>query len=374
MPCRVEFENGNSVSYLYDAKGTKLRTTHVIGDTTTVTDYCGNVVYENGVPKLLLTEAGYVSLYDNKYHFYLQDHQGNNRVVVDEDGTVEERNDYYPFGGLMASSSDSVQPYKYNGKELDRKGGLDWYDYGARMYNPLLGRFISPDPLAEAWEHVNPYNYCFNNPVNRTDPTGMASTYNWDKERYEDENGNEVSWESVQQEYGIGDNQNYNDPLSGKDVDAITGAAPKVNPTTVFIAKFSGLITGEPAFLPGKGFMSLKQLRILLKKGIKSLKGINFETFRQFKSVFGSAGGGKAWHHIVEQTPGNIQKFGARSLQNTDNLIKLPHGPGTIHEKISAFYSSKQKFTNGLTVREWLSTQTFQEQYDFGIKTLKDFG
>ena len=69
LPCRVEFEDGNFVSYPYDAKGMKLCTTHAIGVTITLTDYCGNVVYENGVPKLLLTETGYVSLDDNKYHF-----------------------------------------------------------------------------------------------------------------------------------------------------------------------------------------------------------------------------------------------------------------------------------------------------------------
>ena len=137
LPCRVEFENGNSISYLYDANGTKLRTTHVIGNDTTVTDYCGNVIYENGTPKMLLTEVGYVSLNDDKYHYFIQDHLGNNRVVVDQDGKVEEVNDYYPFGGVMASSTNSVQSYKYNGKELDRKGGLDWYDYGARMYDAV---------------------------------------------------------------------------------------------------------------------------------------------------------------------------------------------------------------------------------------------
>ena len=210
LPGRIEFEDGNSISYLYDANGTKLRTTHIIDGITTTTDYCGNVIYENEVAKTLLTEVGYVSLKDGKYHYYLKDHQRNNRIVVDEDGMVEERNDYYPFGGLMTSSMGAIQPYKYNGKELDRKGGLDWYDYGARLYDPLLGRFTSHDPLAEAWAHVNPYNYCFNNPVNRTDPTGMASTYNWDKERYEDENGNEVSWESVKEEYEIEDKGNGN--------------------------------------------------------------------------------------------------------------------------------------------------------------------
>ena len=157
LPCRIHFEDGNSISYLYDANGVKLRTTHITGSDTTITDYCGNVIYENGVPEKLLTGYGYVSLNNNEYHYFIRDHQGNNRVVVDEDGKVEEVNDYYPFGGLMASSSDSVQPYKYNGKELDRKGGLDWYDYGARQYDAALGRFITIDPLAESSYFVNPY-------------------------------------------------------------------------------------------------------------------------------------------------------------------------------------------------------------------------
>ena len=131
LPSVVTFSDGSTITYTYAADGTKLRTVHTIGSTTTTTDYCGNVIYENGVQKLLLTEAGYVTLADSKYHYYLQDHQGNNRVVIDQNGTVEETNHYYPFGGVFANST-SVQPYKYNGKELDTKKGLNWYDYGAR--------------------------------------------------------------------------------------------------------------------------------------------------------------------------------------------------------------------------------------------------
>ena len=147
LPSRVMFANGNSISYLYDAAGRKLRTVHVLEGDSVTTDYCGNVVYENGVPQILLTEVGYVSLTDGKYHYYLKDHQGNNRVVVDEEGTVEEVNHYYPFGGVFSSTGDA-QPYKYNGKELDRKGGLDWYDYGARYYDAALGRWHVVDPMA----------------------------------------------------------------------------------------------------------------------------------------------------------------------------------------------------------------------------------
>ena len=112
LPSRIEFENGHVISYLYDADGIKLRTTHIIGSDTTVTDYCGNVIYENGVQKLLLTEEGYITLSDSKYHYYLKDHQGNNRVVISQSGTVEETSHYYPFGGLLSSSvSNAVQPY-----------------------------------------------------------------------------------------------------------------------------------------------------------------------------------------------------------------------------------------------------------------------
>ena len=173
LPNRIEFEDGSSISYLYDAAGTKLRVVHSIAGNTTTTDYCGNVIYENGTPKTLLTDAGFVSLNDNKYHYYLQDHQGNNRVVADQAGAVEEVNHYYPFGGTFASTS-SVQPYKYNGKELDRKGGLDWYDYGARMYDAALGRWHVVDPMADKCYGISPYNYCANNPIKYIDPTGMV--------------------------------------------------------------------------------------------------------------------------------------------------------------------------------------------------------
>ena len=178
LPSRVMFANGNSISYLYDAAGRKLRTVHVLEGDSVTTDYCGNVVYENGVPQILLTEVGYVSLTDGQYHYYLKDHQGNNRVVVDEEGAVEEVNDYYAFGGLMSTSSrQNVQPYKYNGKELDRKGGLDWYDYGARYYDAALGRWHVVDPMSEKYYGVSPYLYCANNPILLVDPNGMWPTW-----------------------------------------------------------------------------------------------------------------------------------------------------------------------------------------------------
>lgn len=51
--------------------------------------------------------------------------------------------------------------------------GLDWYDYGARMYDPAMGLFTQIDPLAEQYPHLNPYQYCAGNPVKYVDPDGM---------------------------------------------------------------------------------------------------------------------------------------------------------------------------------------------------------
>ena len=179
LPSKVTFKDGSTITYLYAADGTKLRTVHKIGSTTTTTDYCGNVVYENGTQKLLLTEEGYVTLADTKYHYYLKDHQGNNRVVISQSGTVEETNHYYPFGGVFAATNN-VQPYKYNGKEFDSKNGLNWYDYGARHYDAALGRFVSVDPLSEQDYAVSPYTYCGNNPVLRIDKDGRIWDTVWD--------------------------------------------------------------------------------------------------------------------------------------------------------------------------------------------------
>ena len=188
LPNTVTFSDGSTITYIYGADGTKLRTVHKIGSTTTTTDYCGNVIYENGVQKLLLTEEGYITLSDSKYHYYLKDHQGNNRVVISQSGTVEETSHYYPFGGVFASAGN-VQPYKYNGKELDTKKGLNWYDYGARHYDAVLGRFITVDALYDKHFKVSPYVYCGNEPVGRIDPDGndwrVQTHYNRETDKIE---------------------------------------------------------------------------------------------------------------------------------------------------------------------------------------------
>ena len=176
LPSHIRFAGGSSIVYEYAADGSKIRTTHTINDNVTSTVYCGNAIYENGSLKMLLNEVGYYSFQDNKFHFYIKDHQGNIRIVADEAGKVDEVNDYYPLGGLMSNVCNNVQPYKYNGKELDRKGGLNWYDYGARHYDAMIGRWHVVDSMAEKYYGWSPYTYCLANPIKYVDIIGAFTS------------------------------------------------------------------------------------------------------------------------------------------------------------------------------------------------------
>jgi RHS repeat-associated protein len=78
--------------------------------------------------------------------------------------------------------------YKYNGKELQNELGLNMYDYGARNYDPALGRWENIDPLAEESICWSPYNYCYNNPVYFIDVAGMYA----DPRDFINENGKKI--------------------------------------------------------------------------------------------------------------------------------------------------------------------------------------
>jgi RHS repeat-associated protein len=125
------------------------------------------------------TENGYIEQpVPGTFHryYYLKDHLGNNRIVMNASGTAVQMTNYYPSGVTMAGSdvqtNPSIQPYKFGNKELDRTNGMDFYDFEARVFDPTLMRFLSPDPLAEKYYSVSPYVYCLNNPVRYVDLDG----------------------------------------------------------------------------------------------------------------------------------------------------------------------------------------------------------
>jgi len=196
LPDQIQFIPGHKNLYTYDASGTKLKVINYsvrdiinvpIGTISTLpdpsrytkltTDYVGNMIYENGSLKEILLPEGYWQ--NGVYYYYLKDHLGDTRVVINNSGTVIEKSHYYPSGMRFypeSSSNGSALPYRYNGKELEAMNGLNQYDYGARRRGAGLPVFTTVDPLAEKYYSISPYAYCGGDPVNRIDIMGDSIT------------------------------------------------------------------------------------------------------------------------------------------------------------------------------------------------------
>ncbi|MCD7971639.1 MAG: matrixin family metalloprotease [Candidatus Azobacteroides sp.] len=139
------------------------------------TDYYGNKIYREGNIAMVLTPEGYLAKQNGswQYNYYLRDHLGNIRVVQDANGNILESTDYYPFGMPFAElKENSVQPYKFGGKELESMHGLNVQDFGLRLKEVSLLIFTTPDPLQEKYYSMSPYLYVGNNPMNAFDLNG----------------------------------------------------------------------------------------------------------------------------------------------------------------------------------------------------------
>lgn len=206
-PMFILFSNGSETSFVYSATGEKLRTIHRTSVNNVQlspgssqqsnpryimmidsVDYLagGKVTLQNGIFDKFLFDGGYIQKKKVGFlshqrdtistYYYNKDHLGNICEVIDEAGTVKQITNYYPFG--LPCWNDSVitgstlQPYKYNGKELDRTHGINWYDYGARRYDATLCRWNAIDSLCEKYYNLSPYTFCANNPVNYIDLNG----------------------------------------------------------------------------------------------------------------------------------------------------------------------------------------------------------
>ncbi len=105
-------------------------------------------------------------------YYYHSDHLGSSNVITDKDGNLTQYCEYTPYGGLARNEGVDVAKHKFTGKELDNTG---LYFYGARYYDPEIGRFITADTIVQ--DPFNPqtfnrYSYCGNNPINYVDPSG----------------------------------------------------------------------------------------------------------------------------------------------------------------------------------------------------------
>ena len=216
LPTKIFF-GSNTIEYLYDATGQKLQKLVTQGTVIAKTEYLqGGYQYKDNVLLFFPHAEGYVNValvqtncitckvmasFSFNYVFNHTDHLGNVRVSYGIDPStggvkIIEENNYYPFGlkhtnynsdpivlsgsatskGTFRIAPAGFSPYykyKYNGKELQDELGLNLYDYGARNYDPAIGRWMNIDPLAELGRKWSPYNYAYNSPLKFTDPDGM---------------------------------------------------------------------------------------------------------------------------------------------------------------------------------------------------------
>ena len=128
----------------------------------------------------LHTPFGYYNYTTDTHRWYLRNRQGSVMAVVDHDGNVLQRSGVYP-GGTPFSVDYNAEATRSLTASTDRlhignrwmsHSGLNWYDNTARMHDPLLCRFTTPDALADKYPSLNPWVHCAGNPANLTDPDG----------------------------------------------------------------------------------------------------------------------------------------------------------------------------------------------------------
>jgi len=210
-----DFGTTTSIAYLYDSTGRKVRKTVSENANNIQTHYLNGFQYTEALLDFFPHAEGFVNasycractgnlqlIPRFNYAYNYTDHLGNIRLTYGFDSATQqvkilEENHYYPFGlkhtnynpernkydNDISGSESHIAPvlantrlnykYKYNGKEFQDELGLNMYDYGARNYDPAIGRWMNIDPKAEADKRWSPYRYAYDNPLRFTDPDGM---------------------------------------------------------------------------------------------------------------------------------------------------------------------------------------------------------
>ena len=189
---KVSLNDTDLVNYSYLADGTKVSALDGDGDGLL---YLGSLIYKKTGDSIELESAGFAggrfvameTADGGKVivpMIHVTDHLGSVRAVVDGVlGEVVETNDYYPFGSrwnTAANLTANTNRFRYNSKEEQSslypesvRNAVSYIDYGARQYDPVLGRWFAQDPLSEKYYGISPYAFCNNNPINFVDPDGL---------------------------------------------------------------------------------------------------------------------------------------------------------------------------------------------------------
>ncbi|MBO9596030.1 MAG: hypothetical protein J7599_24215 [Niabella sp.] len=189
LPQQVDVTGKGTISYQYDAAGNKLsKTVNETGQGQKITTYLGGMIFENDVLQHVSMEEGRFRPNGTAFtaDYFLKDHLGNVRSMVNEDKTLLEETHYYPFGLTMKGISYQnatiiANKYKFNGGaelmsgEFANYTGLEVYETRYRTLDPQLGRFWQIDPLSDLNLTLSPFSFADNNPILLTDPLGLIA-------------------------------------------------------------------------------------------------------------------------------------------------------------------------------------------------------
>ncbi len=187
----IEYNGNKKLEYTYDANGTRISKT--VGSNTTyyTKGSSGNNEMETIVSASSTTNRYYIwglsagggslsgdhlgLIQSSARYYYLKDHLGSVRMIIDKNGKVKAYDDYYPYGLVMPGRSMNMamadERYKFIGQEQDAETGYGYFD--SRYYNSVTGMFNCVDDMSELNPGQSPYVYACNNPLRYLDPMGL---------------------------------------------------------------------------------------------------------------------------------------------------------------------------------------------------------
>ncbi len=169
----VNNENGSTTTFFYDGNGDRARKLTSSGESISYIGDHFEIHDGKPVKYLFAGDLRFAKITDNKTFFYIKDHLGSTRVILDEGGNQAGSISYLPFGGERTRTGLHAAAYTYTDQEKDPSTGL--YNYDFRLYDPWLRQFVSPDSIVPDWynpQSLNRYSYVLNNPLNYVDPDG----------------------------------------------------------------------------------------------------------------------------------------------------------------------------------------------------------
>lgn len=375
-----------TVIYSYDTDNN--RASSLSGNITTYYPNKGyNITSAGSKTKQVFANSQLIATINNtststSLHYVHPDHLGGTNVVTDNTGHLEETIDYYPYGEIRIDQKNSSfnEKRKYTGHEYDEETGLNYM--AARYQDGRMGRFLSQDrvfvemgkqdlgKILSDPQGLNSYAYARNNPLKYFDPNGQ-----WFKEFF----AGRQSWSDFNLELGDAGNQLYNQSATARNImdhPAATGITVGVAGGLAAAGGAAVITSLSTTYFGGAGTACLFNCGKITQNTPKLVEQ-GFNSYRAFVKAMGKADPSgqnlRQWHHIVEQNPSNIQKFGQEALQNKENILNIQKD---IHQKISGYYSSIDPSVTGSThmkVRDWISQQSFAEQLSFGKKILSSF-